>query len=108
KYVVNRGRNANGNFEIWNDGTVEMFGFGGAPVSGLANVTYPIQLPGGVIPVIHLSDMISGDPGNTQNLHQSVLITSSRTSSGFSIRQRSTDGVIPANGFAWRAKYAPV
>ncbi|WP_336282607.1 phage tail protein [Cronobacter dublinensis] len=107
-YVVSRGRNVNGTYEIWSDGTIEMIGFGGAPVNGLATVTYPIQLPAGAVPVIHLSDMISTDPGNTQVLHQSILITASRTSSGFTVRQRSTNGVIPSNGFTWRARYAPV
>lgn len=107
-YVVSRGRNVNGTFEIWSDGTIDMFGFGGAPVNGLATVTFPIQFPAGSVPLIYVTDMISTDPGNTQVLHQSILITSTRTSSGFSVRQRSTNGVIPSNGFAWRARYAPV
>ncbi|WP_034911981.1 phage tail protein [Erwinia sp. 9145] len=108
KYVINRGRNVNGTFEIWNDGTIIMSGSSGAPVSGVLTITYPIQLPGSKSPTIQITDMISSDPGNTSNIHQTILIASSISRTGFSIRQRSTNGVVPANGFLWSASYAPV
>ena len=109
KFVTNRGSNANGSWVIWSDGAVELMGYNISIVSGLATVTYPIELPQ-LSRYISIAERLASDAGPTVNRsHVSMVIDQLTTKSGFQARCiMSASGDPSSNGFSWRVYYAPV
>lgn len=109
KFVISRGRNANGSWVIWSDGAIELMGYGVTIDNGLATVNYPIELPD-LSRLISIAERISADPGVGANVtHSSMVIDSLTTKSGFKARCiMSATGNPSSNGFSWRVYYAPV
>lgn len=109
KFVISRGRNANGSWIIWSDGAIELMGYEVTIDNGLATVNYPIELPD-LSRLISIAERISGDPGVGVNVtHSSMVIDSLTTKSGFKARCiMSATGNPSSNGFSWRVYYAPV
>ncbi len=109
KYVIKRGKNANGAWIIWSDGAVEVFGSAVTIVDGLATVTFPVQLPA-VTRNISIAERISQDPGvspASNPMHVSIVIDNTVTTTGFKARCVMASGMASSNGFSWRV-YAPV
>ncbi|MEB6555800.1 hypothetical protein [Enterobacter hormaechei] len=109
KFVISRGRNANGSWVIWSDGAIELMGYGVTIDNGLATVNYPIELPD-LSRLISIAERISADPGVGANVtHSSMVIDSLTTKAGFKARCiMSATGNPSSNGFSWRVYYAPV
>lgn len=109
KYVISRGSNANGTWVIWSDGAVEVMGYTPSITTGLATVTYPIELPQ-LSRLISIAERLSADPGTATNLsHVSMVIDALTTKSGFQARcTMSSTGMASSSGFSWRVYCAPV
>ncbi|URV31147.1 phage tail protein [Citrobacter freundii] len=106
KYVTSRGSNANGVWTIWSDGAIELYGHTPSITDGLAIVTFPIALPK-VIRHFTMAERLSGDSGSSvQQLHVSMIIDNTVTTSGFKARCQMATGEPSSNGFSWRA-YCP-
>ncbi|ELY4139484.1 hypothetical protein SMZ74_001876 [Cronobacter sakazakii] len=106
KYVTSRGSNANGVWTIWSDGAIELYGHTPSITDGLAIVTFPIALPK-VIRHFTMAERLSGDSGSSvQQLHVSMIIDNTVTTSGFKARCQMATGAPSNNGFSWRA-YCP-
>lgn len=106
KYVTSRGSNANGVWTIWSDGAIELYGHTPSITDGLAIVTFPIALPK-VIRHFTMAERLSGDSGSSvQQLHVSMIIDNTVTTSGFKARCQMATGAPSSNGFSWRA-YCP-
>ncbi|MDC9614085.1 phage tail protein [Xenorhabdus khoisanae] len=106
KFVVERGRNANGAWVRWSDGAIELFGLG-SPINGLATMYFPIELPG-VSYFISIAERLSGDTGTANTAHTSMIIDSTLTRTGFQARCLMVSGFPSSNGFSWRLYYAPI
>lgn len=106
KYVTSRGSNANGVWTIWSDGAIEMHGHGPTIVDGLATITYPITLPK-VVRYLSIAERLAGDSGSAvTQVHVSMIIDSTVTTSGFKARCQMYNGNPSSNGFSWRV-YCP-
>ncbi|WFQ80053.1 hypothetical protein PXH59_02360 [Xenorhabdus sp. SF857] len=106
KFVVERGRNANGAWVRWSDGAIELFGLG-SPVNGLATMYFPIELPG-VSYFISIAERLASDTGTANTAHTSMIIDSTLTRTGFQARCLMVSGFTSTNGFSWRLYYAPI
>uniref|UniRef100_UPI0036D24B3E phage tail protein n=1 Tax=Pantoea sp. sgz302252 TaxID=3341827 RepID=UPI0036D24B3E len=108
KFVVSRGKNANGVWVVWSDGAVEAYGYSpSSMVNGLATVTYPIALPAGSL-YISIAERLASDPGSTNVLHTSMVIDQTVTKTGFKARCQMFDGTASGSSFSWRVYCAPV
>ncbi|WP_395490372.1 hypothetical protein ACG1VR_05105 [Cedecea davisae] len=102
KYVTNRGSNVNGDWTIWSDGTIELNGYRSTIVDGLATVIFPINLPK-VAVNISIAEHLSVDLGSSvQQLHVSMVLDDTITTSGFKARCQFINGFPSAYGFSWR------
>ena len=108
KFVVSRGKNANGVWVVWSDGAVEVYGYSpSSMVDGLATVTYPIALPAGSL-YISIAERLASDPGSTNVLHSSMVIDQTVTKTGFKARCQMYNGSASGSSFSWRVYCAPV
>ncbi|EMG9222369.1 phage tail protein [Enterobacter hormaechei] len=106
KFVTSRGSNANGVWTVWSDGAIEMHGYGSSIVDGLATIVFPITIPK-VVRYISMAERISADSGSSvTQLHVSMIIDSTVTTSGFKARCQMYNGNPSSNGFSWRL-YCP-
>ena len=106
KYVTSRGSNVNGVWNIWSDGAIELYGHAPTIVDGLATVTFPIAIPK-VVRHFTIAERLSGDSGSSvMQLHTSMIIDSTVSTTGFKARCQMSTGAPSSNGFSWRA-YCP-
>ncbi|SMG51796.1 hypothetical protein [Cedecea sp. NFIX57] len=106
KFVTSRGTNANGNWTIWSDGSIELSGYNSTIVEGLATVTFPITLPK-VAVNISIAEHLSVDLGSSvQQLHVSMVVDNTITTSGFKARCQLANGSPSGYGFSWHV-YCP-
>ncbi|MEY8770314.1 phage tail protein [Erwinia sp. ACCC 02193] len=108
KFVVSRGKNANGVWVVWSDGAVEVYGYSpSSMVDGLATVTYPIALPAGSL-YISIAERLASDPGASNVVHSSMVIDQTVTKTGFKARCQMYNGSASGSSFSWRVYCAPV
>jgi len=108
KFVVSRGKNANGVWVAWSDGAVEVYGYSpSSMVDGLATVTYPIALPAGSL-YISIAERLASDPGSINVVHSSMVIDQTVTKTGFKARCQMYNGSASGSSFSWRVYCAPV
>lgn len=105
-YVKSRGTNANGSWVLWSDGAIECMGTVGV-YSGLGTVKYPIALPA-ISRMFSMAERLATDPGSVAQLHVSMIIDSTVTTSGFQARCQQENGAVSSFSFSWRVYYAPV
>jgi phage-related tail fiber protein len=106
KYVTSRGSNANGAWVIWSDGAIDLYGRTPTIADGLATVTYPITLPR-VGHYISMAERLSSDSGSSvQQVHVSMILDNTISTSGFKARCQMVTGATSSNGFSWRL-YCP-
>lgn len=109
KYITSRGANANGAWQIWSDGAIELFGSGGANSdNGLVKVIFPIALPS-ISRYISIAERIRTNYVGVPNVvHSSMIVDDQVTKTGFYARCQMYDGKVSNNAFSWRVYYAPV
>ncbi|MGL5103065.1 MAG: hypothetical protein ACRC6N_11150 [Plesiomonas sp.] len=106
KFVTNRGSNVNGTWTIWSDGAIELHGINPSITNGLATVTYPIALPK-VVRYFSIAERLALDSGTSvKQLHASMIIDNTVTTTGFMARCQMIDSMPSSNGFSWRV-YCP-
>ncbi|WP_071842982.1 hypothetical protein [Cedecea neteri] len=102
KYVTSRGSNVNGDWTIWSDGSIELSGYNSTIVDGLATIIFPITLPK-VAMNISTAEHLSFDLGSSvQQLHVSMVVDNTITTSGFKARCQFISGAPSGYGFSWR------
>ncbi|ENE0022065.1 phage tail protein [Escherichia coli] len=105
KFVTQRGKNANGEWIVWSDGAIEVFGTAATIVNGIATVNYPIALPT-ASKNISIVPRSATDPGS--KTFTTTVIDSGLTAAGFQAKNLFTDGTTSPNQFSWRVYSAPV
>ncbi|MDE1480585.1 hypothetical protein KKJ01_20905 [Xenorhabdus bovienii] len=90
KFVASRKRNANKAWAIWSDGAIELFGMG-SPVTGLAIVTFPIELSS-ISYFISIAERLAADPSSENIVHTSIIIDGTLIRSGLRARCQRADG----------------
>ncbi|MEQ1977286.1 phage tail protein, partial [Xenorhabdus sp. SGI240] len=105
RFVIERGRNANGLWVRWSDGAIELMGFA-TPTDGLAIVNFPIALPE-ISPHISIAEYVP-DAIWVNVAHTSMVISSTLTTTGFRVRCQMAAGGPSHYGFSWRLYYAPI
>jgi len=106
KFIISRGRNANGAWTIWSDGAIELYGISGIHDNGKAQIIYPIALPS-LSRYISIAERIKDDTSGNA-VHLSLIIDSEVTANGFTARCQYANGSPSSNSFSWRVIYAPV
>ncbi|MDA5487860.1 phage tail protein [Yersinia kristensenii] len=105
--IVNRGRNANGYWKIYNNGTIEMHGFTSPRTDGTADVILPIPLPAPV--QIDNVFLTSHFKTNAPATLRGVLVndsTATTTTTSFAVIAMNGSGVDNGgHGFSWRLIY---
>ncbi|NIF30569.1 hypothetical protein F3J29_00230 [Enterobacter sp. Cy-643] len=102
KFVTNQGSNVNGDWTIWSDGTIELNGYRSTIVDGLATVIFPITLPKLAVN-ISIAEHLNTDLGSSvEQLHVSMVIDDTITTSGFKARCQTINGGPSGYGFSWR------
>lgn len=104
KFVTTRGRNASGEWIIWSDGAIEVFGISAGIANGIANVNYPIALPT-ASKNISIQPRSAADPGATS--FTTTVIDEGLTASGFRAKNLFANGTNSPNQFSWRVYSAP-
>jgi len=103
RFVTGRGHG----WLVWSDGAIELYGRAAVINNGLATVTYPIALPEKTY-VITVGERLATDPGNSLQIHTSMIIDGTVTNTGFQARCQSVDGSPSSYAFSWHAYYSPV
>lgn len=105
--IVNRGRNANGYWKIYNNGTIEMHGFTSPRADGTADVILPIPLPTAV--QIDNVFLTSHFRTNTPTALRGVMVNDSEATTkttSFGVLALTSTGVdFGQSSFSWRLTY---